>query len=137
MAYSVKNNNGVYVIPAFSGLGAPYWQMDRKGAVVGLTFDCNKNHVVRAALESIAYQIKDVVTAMQTDAGRILDELMVHGGITSNKFVLQFIADLIDCDVNAREMPDISARGAAMLAGLKAGILGDLNETKRLYKNKK
>jgi len=135
MSNSVANNNGVYVIPAFSGLGAPYWQMDRKAAIAGLTFDCNKNHVVRAALESIAYQIKDVINAMQIDSGIELVELMVHGGITANKFVLQFMADLLDCKLICGEMPDISAKGAALLAGLKAGIFGDIDQIKRHHDN--
>jgi glycerol kinase len=136
MCYSVANNNGVYVIPGFSGLGAPYWQMDRKGSIEGLTFDCNKNHIVRAALESIAYQIKDVVTAMQIDAGIVLNELMVHGGITANKFVLQFMADLLDGHVICNDMPDISALGAALLAGIKAGIFKDIDQIKKLYHHK-
>jgi len=136
MADSVNDNNGVYIVPAFSGLGAPYWQMDRKAEIKGLTFDCNKNHIVRAALESIAYQIKDVITAMQTDASINLDELMVHGGITANKFVLQFLADLLDCSVVCGDMPDISAQGAALLAGLEAGIFNDMDQIKSLYENK-
>jgi glycerol kinase len=136
MARSIKGNNGVYLIPAFSGLGAPYWQMDRKAEIVGLTFDCNKNHIVRAALESIPYQVKDVITAMQTDAGIELDELMVHGGITANKFVLHFLADLLDCKLVSSDMPDVSALGAALLAGLKAGIYKDIVEIKALYARK-
>lgn len=137
MANSIGNNNGVYVIPAFSGLGAPYWQMDRKGSIVGLTFDCNKNHVVRAALESIGYQIKDVINAMQADADRILDELMIHGGITSNKFVLQFIADLMDCRASCGDMPDVSALGAGMLAAMQDGIYTGFDQIRSLYQNRK
>jgi glycerol kinase len=136
MANSVHDNNGVYIVPAFSGLGAPYWQMDRKAEIKGLTFDCNKNHIVRAALESIAYQIKDVITAMQADASIKLDELMVHGGITANKFVLQFLTDLLDCAVVCSDMPDVSAQGAALLAGLQAGIFRDTDQIKSLYENK-
>src|SRR3569833_1963524 len=96
MASSVSDNNGVYFVPAFSGLGAPHWDMNRKASITGLTFDCNKNHIVRAALESIPYQIKDVIVAMQADAGIELQKLMVDGGITSNKFVLQFLSDLLE-----------------------------------------
>lgn len=133
MANAVANNNGVYIIPAFSGLGAPYWQMDRKGEIYGLTFDCNKNHIARAALESIAYQVRDVIDAMQADAGIHLDELMVHGGITANKFVLHYLADLLRCHLICNDIADVSAKGAAMLAGLKAGIFADIKEIKSLY----
>jgi glycerol kinase len=133
MANLVNSNNGVYLIPAFSGLGAPHWQMNRKAEITGLTFDCNKNHIVRAALESIAYQIKDVIIAMQKDSGVNLQELMVHGGITANRFVLRFLADLLGCDLICNDIPDISAKGAAMLAGLQAGVFKDLIEIKELY----
>jgi glycerol kinase len=136
MANAVADNNGVYLIPAFSGLGAPHWDMSRKASISGLTFDCNKNHVVRAALESIAYQIKDVISAMQTDAGVELNELMVHGGLTGNQFVLQFLADLLGRNVLRSDMPDISALGAALLAGLKAGIFKDLDAIKKLSSQK-
>jgi glycerol kinase len=136
MANAVADNNGVYLIPAFSGLGAPHWDMSRKASICGLTFDCDKNHVVRAALESIPYQIKDVITAMQTDAGIQLKELMVHGGLTINQFVMHFLADLLDCNLVRSEMPDVSALGAALLAGLKAGIFKDIAAIKKLYAQK-
>jgi glycerol kinase len=132
MAEAIADNNGVYIVPAFSGLGAPYWQMARKASINGLTFDCNKNHVVRAALESVAYQIKDVITAMQTDAGLQLEELTVHGGLSANQFVTGFLASMLDCRLVRSDMPDISALGAALLAGLKAGIFADLNAIKKL-----
>lgn len=135
MAASVPDNNGVYIIPAFSGLGAPHWQMSRKAEITGLTFDCNKNHVVRAALESIAYQLKDVITAMESDIEIHLHELMVNGGITSNHFVLQLIADLLNCNLINRGMPDVSALGAAYLAGLQCGLFRDLSHLKQLSTN--
>ena len=113
MATSVPDNNGVYFVPAFSGLGAPHWEMNRKASITGLTFDCNKNHVVRAALESIPYQIKDVIVAMEQDAGVELQELMVDGGITANKFVLQFLSDLLERKISNIGMADVSALGAA------------------------
>jgi glycerol kinase len=119
MATSVDDNNGVYLIPAFSGLGAPHWDMNRKASVAGLTFNANKNHIVRAALESVAYQIMDVINAMEKDTGVILKELMIHGGLSANGFVVQFIADLLDKPVHCSSMPDISALGAAYLAGLR------------------
>jgi glycerol kinase len=136
LATSVPDNKGVYLVPAFSGLGAPHWDMNRKASITGLTFDCNKNHVVRAALESIPYQIKDVIVAMEKDAGIALQELMVDGGITANKFVLQFLSDLLERNIVHIGMPDVSALGAAYLAGLKAGVYKDLDHLKKLNVDK-
>ena len=136
MATSVSDNNGVYLIPAFSGLGAPHWDMNRKASITGLTFDCNKNHIVRAALESIPYQIKDVIAAMEQDAGIELEELMVDGGITSNRFVLQFLADLLKRKIVTIGMQDVSALGAAYMAGLKTGIYKSIEHLKTLNSNK-
>ncbi|MFT2010019.1 FGGY family carbohydrate kinase [Pontibacter sp. 13R65] len=136
MARAVANNNGVYLVPAFSGLGAPHWDMSRKASITGLTFGCNKNHLVRAALESIPYQIKDVITAMEQDTGIALQELNVNGGLTSNKFVLQFLSDLLEKPVAVQRMPDISALGAAYLAGLKAGVYKDIYHLKTLNQDK-
>jgi glycerol kinase len=136
MAAEVPDNNGVYIVPAFSGLGAPHWDMNRKGSITGLSFTSNKNHVVRAALESIAYQIKDVVVAMEADSKIELQELMVNGGISSNGFVLQFLADLLDRPVINSGMPDVSALGAAYLAGLKAGVYKNLDQLKTLNADK-
>ncbi|MDQ3844751.1 MAG: glycerol kinase GlpK [Bacteroidota bacterium] len=137
MATAVTDNNGVYLVPAFSGLGAPHWDMNRKAAITGLTFDCTKNHVVRAALESIPYQIMDVLVAMEEDADIVLQELMVDGGITSNGFVLQFLSDLLDRTIVNIGMPDVSALGAAYLAGLKAGVFKSLHQLKTLNSDKK
>ncbi|WP_114781716.1 FGGY family carbohydrate kinase [Botryobacter ruber] len=136
MARAVANNNSVYLVPAFSGLGAPHWDMNRKGSIVGLTFGSNKNHLVRAALESIPYQIKDVIVAMEQDTGIALQELMVNGGITANKFVMQFLADLLERPVVNMGMPDVSALGAAYLAGLKAGVYESLDHLKSLNSDK-
>lgn len=136
MAISVTDNNGVYLVPAFSGLGAPHWDMSRKASITGLTFDCNKNHIVRAALESIPFQIKDVIVAMEQDADIELQELMVDGGITSNKFVLQMLSDLLERRIVNIGMPDVSALGAAYMAGLKAGIFENIEHLKRLNINK-
>ncbi|MBW4889378.1 glycerol kinase GlpK [Mucilaginibacter sp. HMF5004] len=135
MANAVADNNGVYLVPAFSGLGAPYWVMSRKAEIKGLTFNANKNHVVRAALESIPYQVADVINAMQEDTGVRLNQLMVNGGITSNKFVLQFMADLLDRQLVNRGIADVSALGAGYLAGLKYGIFKDLAHLKSLTGN--
>jgi glycerol kinase len=136
MALAVADNNGVYLIPAFSGLGAPHWDMSRKASISGLTFDCNKNHIIRAALESIPYQIKDVIVAMELDAEIPLRELMVDGGMTSNQFVLQFLADQLGKNIVNIGLADVSALGAAYLAGLKAGVYRDLDHLASLHPNK-
>jgi len=133
-ANSVADSNGVYLIPAFSGLGAPYWQMNRKASINGLTFGVGKSHIIRAALESIPYQIMDVITAMEEDTGVELQELMVNGGITANGFVLQFLADLLNKEVATKGMPDVSALGAAYLAGLECGLYRDLDQLASLNK---
>jgi glycerol kinase len=126
----------VYLIPAFSGLGSPHWQMNRKAAIVGLTFGSTKNHIVRAALESIPYQIKDVIVAMEKDAGISVQTLMIDGGITSNKFVVNFLVNLLNKQVNTIGMPDVSALGAAYLAGLKIGLYKNIDALKQFNSNK-
>jgi glycerol kinase len=137
MATSVENNGGVYLIPAFSGLGSPHWQMDRKAAITGMTFATNKNHLVRAALESIPYQIKDVITAMEKDAGIQLTALNADGGITANAFLMQFLADVLDKNVTTIATADVSALGAALLAGLKVGVYKSIESIKQLNSDKK
>ena len=137
MALSVENNNGVYLVPAFSGLGAPHWKMDAKAAILGLTLGCDKNHVVRAALESIPFQIKDVITAMEQDSGIELQELKVDGGITANSFVMQFLADLLNANVVNIGMEEVSALGAAYMAGLQQGIFRDIDQLKKLNTRQK
>lgn len=136
MATSVVDNNGVYIVPAFSGLGAPYWDMNKKAAIEGLTFDCKKNHIVRAALETIPFQIKAVLDAMQKDTDVTIKQLMVNGGITANNFVMEFLADLLCSDVIKSTMPDVSALGAAYLAALGKGLFKDLEEIKQLFGDK-
>lgn len=137
MANAITDNNGVYIIPAFSGLGAPHWDMNRKASIVGLTFNSNKKHIVRAALESIAYQIKDVITAMEQDANLKLQNLFADGGITSNSFVMQFTADLLKIPVSNMNIADVSALGVGYLAGLCSGIFYDLNSLKLLQRQHK
>ncbi len=128
MALSVPDSGGVVLVPAFSGLGAPHWQMDLKAAILGLTLGCDKNHIVRAALESIAFQIKDVITAMERDSGIPLQQLRVDGGITSNRFVMQFLADLLATEVVNIGIQDVSALGAATMAGLQQGLYSSLDQ---------
>ncbi len=136
MANAVADNGGVYLIPAFSGLGSPHWQMERKASLSGISFGTTKNHIVRAALESIPYQIKDVVTAMEMDAAITLKELNVDGGITTNKFIMQSIANLLNKNVATIGMPDVSALGAALLAGLTVGVYESIETLKTMRNNK-
>jgi glycerol kinase len=137
MARSVTDNGGVYLVPAFSGLGAPYWDMSRKASIAGMTFGTTKSHIVRAALESIPYQIKDVILAMEQDTAINLQQLMVDGGITSNEFVMQFLTDLLNKTVEQIGEPNVSALGAAYMAGLKVGVYKDLAHLSQLNNNKK
>ena len=132
IALSVEDNNGVYLVPAFSGLGAPHWDMNRKASITGLTFNTNKSHIVRAALESIPYQVKDVIVAMEADTKIKLQQLMVDGGISSNNFVIQFLADLLGKSVINIGIADVSALGAAYLAGLQQRIFKNLEELAQL-----
>ncbi|MEZ4883990.1 MAG: glycerol kinase GlpK [Chitinophagales bacterium] len=127
---SLEDNGGVYIVPAFSGLGAPHWDMNRKASIEGLSFDSTKNHVIRAAVESVSYQIKDVIEAMEADSGTPLTELKIDGGITSNKFVVQFLADLLQRKVTNIKIADVSALGAAYLAGLDAGVYQNIDHLK-------
>lgn len=137
MATAVADNGGVYLIPAFSGLGSPHWDMERRASVTGMSFGTTKNHIVRAALESIPYQIKDVIVAMEKDADVSLQELNADGGITSNAFVIQFLTDLLNKNVATIGMPDVSALGAAYLAGLRTGVYESIEALKKLNSDKK
>ena len=122
MARAAEDSHGVYLVPAFSGLGAPHWRMHLKAAITGLTFGCNKNHIVRAALESIPFQIRDVIGAMEQDSDIALQQLQVDGGITANAFVMQCLADLLGKRVANIGIEEVSALGAAHLAGLQQGM---------------
>lgn len=126
MAEAVNDNGGVSIIPAFSGLGAPYWQMHRKASIQGLTFGSNKNHIVRAALESIVFQINAVICAMEADSQLKVEALMINGGISKNSFVVQALADFLGIPVVHKGMADVSAFGAALLAGLGGEIFPSL-----------
>jgi glycerol kinase len=137
MANAVADNGGVYLVPAFSGLGSPHWDMERKASITGINFGTTKNHIVRAALESIPYQIKDVIVAMEKDAAISLKELNADGGITANQFVIEFLTDLLNKNVATIGMPDVSALGAAYLAGLKAGVYESIDALRNLNTDKK
>ncbi len=128
IALSVADSNGVYVVPAFTGLGAPYWDAYARGAVFGLTRGASKAHIVRATLESLAYQSADVITAMEEDAGIALDSLRVDGGASANNFLLQFQADILHKEIVRPKVIETTALGAAYLAGLAVGYYGSLEE---------
>jgi glycerol kinase len=127
-ATKVQGSNGVYLVPAFTGLGAPYWDPRARGALFGLTRGVKVDHIIRAALESIAYQTRDVLDAMQQDAGERLRSLRVDGGAVANNFLMQFQADLLGTQVERPEMKETTALGAAYLAGLATGFWSSLDE---------
>lgn len=129
-ATNVKDSNGVYVVPAFTGLGAPYWDPYARGAIFGLTRGVNNNHIIRATLESIAYQTRDVVDAMQADANTRLKSLQVDGGAVANNFLMQFQADILGTPVERPTVREVTALGAAYLAGRATGFWSNLEEVK-------
>ncbi|MFN8093877.1 MAG: glycerol kinase GlpK [Vicinamibacteria bacterium] len=132
LATSVEGNGGVYLVPAFVGLGAPYWREDARAAIVGLSPHSTRAHVARAALEAIAYQIRDVLDAMAVEAGRPLVELSADGGMVANGFLMQLIADVARVDVRASTVPELSALGGALAGMLGTGLLGSLADVERL-----
>lgn len=121
MANKVHGTHGCYVVPAFTGLGAPHWDQYARGTIVGLTRGTNKNHIIRATLESIALQVCDVIDAMRADAGVELKALKVDGGASANNFLMQFQADMINAPVKRPGCVETTAMGAAYLAGLAVG----------------
>ncbi|PKM96501.1 MAG: glycerol kinase [Firmicutes bacterium HGW-Firmicutes-1] len=127
-ARKVKDTNGVYVVPAFTGLSAPYWDQYARGAILGLTRGANKNHIIRATLESIAYQIRDVIDSMEKDSGIPTVELKVDGGACVNDFLMEFQADILNVTVIRPKIIESTARGAAFLAGLATGFWKDKND---------
>ena len=132
-ATKVEDNGGVYVVPAFTGLGAPHWDMYARGTIVGLTRGTGRDHIIRAALESIAYQSKDVIDAMIRDTGIHLAELKVDGGASANNFLMQFQADIIGTTIRRPMIRETTALGAAYLAGLAVGFWKDQAEIKQLW----
>jgi glycerol kinase len=121
-ANKIEDNGGVYVVPAFAGLGAPYWDMYARGAILGLTRGSNKAHIIRATLESLAYQTRDVLMAMEKDSGLSLKTLRVDGGASANNFLMQFQSDMLAVEVSRPEVLETTALGAAYLAGLAVGF---------------
>ncbi len=133
MARKVPDSNGCYVVPAFTGLGAPYWNQYARGAIVGITRGVNKYHIIRATLESIAYETYDVLKAMEKDMGVKLNELKVDGGASANNFLLQTQADLIDSTVIRPSCLESTAMGAAFLAGLAVGYWESRDELRTIH----
>ena len=127
-ATKVSDTGGVYLVPAFVGLGAPYWDPYARGTITGLTRGTNRNHIIRAALESIAYQSRDVLDAMQEDSGLSLQQIRVDGGAVVNDFLMQFQADIMGSDVVRPKVVESTAMGAAFLAGLAVGYWEDRGE---------
>lgn len=137
MAESLKDNDGVYFVPALTGLGAPYWDQDARGAFFGITRGTTRAHFTRAALEAIAYQVTDVLKAMEKDSGEATKEMKVDGGAVANNFLMQFQTNLIQCEVTRPKITETTALGAAYLAGLAVGYWKDREELQALSETDK
>lgn len=137
LATSLPDNDGVYFVPALSGLGAPHWDQDARGAFFGITRGTTSAHFARAALEAIAYQVYDVLKAMEKDSGKPTQELRVDGGATANDFLMQFQADLLDCEIKRPKIIETTAIGAAFLAGLAVGFWKSQDEIQALWETDK
>lgn len=133
LAISLEDNDGVYFVPALSGLGAPHWDQDARGAFFGITRGTTIAHMTRAALEAIAYQVNDVLSAMEKDSGEVTKELRVDGGATANNFLMQFQSDILECKITRPKIIETTAIGAAFLAGLAVGFWKDEEELKSLW----
>ncbi len=133
LAMSLDDNDGVYFVPALSGLGAPHWDQNARGAFFGITRGTTIAHMTRAALEAIAYQVFDVLKAMEKDSGKATQELRVDGGATANNFLMQFQADLLDCEIKRPKIIETTAIGAAFLAGLAVGFWKNQEELQQLW----
>lgn len=131
-AEKVLDTAGVYVVPAFTGMGAPYWEPDARGIIVGLSRGSNKNHLIRATLESLAYQSKDVIDAMLGDSSVSLKDIKVDGGVSANNFLMQFLADITATCVERPINTETTSTGAAFLAGLAVGYWTDRQEIMHL-----
>ena len=132
-AQKVPDNGGVYLVPAFTGLGAPNWDMYARGCIVGITRGTRREHIIRAAQESIAYQVADLIAAMEADTGLHMDTLKVDGGASRDRFLMQFQSDISDCTVRRPVIQETTALGAAYLAGLAVGVWHDLDEIAALW----
>jgi glycerol kinase len=132
IARSVEDSGGVYVVPGHAGLGAPFWKMEAKGAVVGLTFATSKAHLIRAALECIPYQIRAIVDAIAEETGIRCRSIRADGGISANEFAMQWLADTLGLPVHSFTFPDVTALGAALLAGISAGLYSGIDQVASL-----
>ncbi|MDB4901591.1 MAG: glycerol kinase [Mucilaginibacter sp.] len=137
LALSVNDTGGVYFVPAFAGLGAPYWDPNARGTIVGLTRGTTSGHIARAAIEAIAYQTVDVLKAMEADAGLKIKELRVDGGATGNNMLMQFQADLLNCKVIRPKIVETTALGAAYLAGLAVGYWKNIEEIQQQWQSER
>jgi glycerol kinase len=133
LAAQVKDTDGVYLVPAFAGLGAPHWNQYARGAIFGLTRGSSNAHIAKAALESIAYQTYDVLKAMEADAGIQIKELRVDGGATVNNALMQFQSDILNCKVVRPKVTETTALGAAYLAGLAVGFWKNVEEIQQQW----
>ena len=131
MARKVQDTNGCYVVPAFTGLGAPHWDQYARGTIVGLTRGCNKNHIIRATLDSLCYQVNDVLHAMEADSGIAMKALKVDGGACANNYLMQTMADISSLPVERPCCVETTALGAAYLAGLAVGYWQSTDEVVR------
>ena len=131
MARKVPDTNGCYVVPAFTGLGAPHWDQYARGTIVGLTRGVNKYHIIRATLDSLCYQVNDVLQAMKADSGIELSALKVDGGASANNLIMQTQADLINAPVNRPQCVETTAMGAAYLAGLAVGYWSGISDIRQ------
>lgn len=132
MAASIPDTGGVYIVPAFTGLGAPWWKPDARGAIYGLTRGTGRAQIARAALEALAYQVSDLACAMADDAGGALGTLNVDGGASANNFLMQFQADLLGCELRRPRNTETTSLGAAYLAGLATGFWSGTEELRGL-----
>ena len=134
LATSISNNAGVYLIPAFTGLGAPYWDQYARGTILGITRGTNRAHIVRAALESIAFQVSDVLNSIRKDSGQNITMLRVDGGVSKSDFLMQFQADILDTPIERSMCLELTALGAAFLSGLAIGFWKNTDELKNVWK---
>ena len=134
LAYSVPDSNGIYFVPAMSGLGSPHWNLSVEGSILGLTPGCNIGHVARAAIEGIVFQLTDVLTAMQKDSHMKITSVKCGGGMSDDSFLMQLQADVFEVDILSSESKEASGMGAAFIAGLVAGVWKDIDEISSLWK---
>ena len=134
MAHSVKDTAGAYFVPAFTGMGAPYWEPDARGIITGITRDTRREHIVRAALEAQGYQTRDLLTAMRNNSGQSIDVLRADGGLVANDFMCQFLADIMGVTIEIPKVTESTAWGAACLAGVQSGVFKSLEDSAKAWK---